>query len=345
MIRRGLTVLAWTIGLSAATTATAEMFGLAGVSGVIWPTDLYAFEQTWTGDIDVAVLGSSSASFGLSPSEIDNCLSSRLDRETTTVNLARAFSTAVVWHTLYRDYLGGKRTPKVLLLGLEPEALNARNHKLAENFSNDTHLRDLPSNLAGARTFREGMGALRPLTRGSESLGLLLAGRDHQEARLRWLMVHHGGGQYCFGSKACSRQNEAFEELQEPRWDRFLEHRLATWAGQRFSTWQGDSGIAWERLVDLVALARSRGTEIVAVNMPLHRLLAESIPTEVDNTYREAMTDLAQQQDFTWHDANKPGWQEARILYVDPGHLNSFGSRMLSDEVCSKVASLLADQN
>ena len=96
--RHGLALLGWLVVFGLLLTAAVDRMGLKYVQGVIWPTDMHTFGlHDGPRSIDVAILGSSRASFDLTPSVIDACLADKLSRPTHTVNLARVFATG---HTM-----------------------------------------------------------------------------------------------------------------------------------------------------------------------------------------------------------------------------------------------------
>ena len=49
-------------------------------------------------------------------------------------------------------------------------------------------------------------------------------GRHDQDDHLRWMMMNHGGGQFCFGSEACERNNQAVKIKVGGRWDTVMSH-------------------------------------------------------------------------------------------------------------------------
>ena len=129
--RRGLAAIAGAALCALFCGIAVEALGLGQVRGIVWPTDLLTFDQIAWGPIDVAVVGSSRASFALSPDAVDDCLEGYLDRPTQTVNLARTYATAWTARGLVEELLDGERAPRVLLLAVGPEFFDEHNHQRA----------------------------------------------------------------------------------------------------------------------------------------------------------------------------------------------------------------------
>ncbi len=121
-------MLGWLLAMLLLLSFATRAAGLKYVQGVIWPSDLNTFRHLPTDvPIDVAILGSSRASFDLPPSALDRCLGEKLGRPTRTVNLARAYANSSTLRSIAADLLVGPRTPKLVLLALEAESLDAHN--------------------------------------------------------------------------------------------------------------------------------------------------------------------------------------------------------------------------
>ncbi len=332
--RAGLGVLLSALLTCLALNLAVDRAGLKYVQGVIWPTDVPAFVQLPEEPIDVAVLGSSRASFGLPPSALDACLSEVLDRPTRSVNLGRTFATAYEAEVLYRELLGGARTPAVLVLAAGPEFFDEYNHRRAAGIAAHAELSDLPENLAYAHGLADVYAALWPLGRGAASAAPYLGGRYDIEARLTWLMLHHDGGQFCYGSPECRRQNREYQQLLSGRWDAVVNRTLPTLAEDRFTPYALGSGLVHRRLLSLLSLAGDRGSEVLLLLLPAHERYTEQVPNAALAAFRDYVTMLEDRYDVTVFDGSSRQLREQRRLYVDPDHLNAEGARRLSEAVC-----------
>lgn len=331
---RGLGVLFWILVFGAVIGAVNDALGLKYMQGVLWPTDLSSFEQLPPDPIDVAILGSSRVALGLSPDAIDGCLGQALGRPTRTVNLARAFSTTFAYDVQARELLSGATAPKVLLLGMDPESMNNFNHQLSLNFSSQGDLADIPDMLRGSHGLVEAVSALRPFTRGAESLALYLGQRHKAEARLRWLMLYHDGGQWCFEGETCAGQNRAYLDLLKLRWDLAVRERMPELAGIRFTRYESDGGLMERRLDRLVARARAQGTQVALVDMPLHEAFVGATPEAVMSAYHASLKRASERLKLPTLTAPAEALRHSRMLYLDPDHLNANGARQFSETVC-----------
>ncbi len=334
---RGLAVLFWLVFLGAGTTAAVDALGLKYVQGIIWPTDLhsYALQQEQRA-LDVAILGSSRASFGLTPAVLDQCLGDRLERPTRTVSLARVFGTGHTMRPLYRDLLHD-HPPKVLVLAIAPEALDDTNPKMATSIAGTASLSDVPRELAEARDLREGVAALRPVVRGAETLPFYLAGRHREEARLQWLMDHHGGGQWCAGSEACDAQNDDLEAVMRGRWDASMRTVLGAVRMQHFGAYVAGEGRVHRAMLDVIEAARADGARVAIVVMPLHEAFAAEIPAAARQRFAATLELLANEHGVAVYRPDVQRWARSRRAWVDPDHLARSASADLSRAVCRDV--------
>ena len=85
----GLRILAWLLTMCIGLSIAVRAAGLKYVQGIIWPTDLHSFRlmEIPPDSVDVVVMGSSRASFAITPSSLDLCLGRELGRPTRTYNL------------------------------------------------------------------------------------------------------------------------------------------------------------------------------------------------------------------------------------------------------------------
>ena len=334
---RGMQIVLWGLAVCLLLYGVQAAAGLKYVQGVVWPTDLYAFEHGVSGPIDVAVLGSSRASFSVSPSAVDLCLSERLGRATQTVNLARTFATARTTEQLSRALLAGERTPRLVVLAVGPEFFNEYNHQTAVSTAANADLQDLPAELLASRGLADVLGALRPLTRGPENLSLFLAGRHEGEAHLRWMMLHHGGGQFCYDEDggACRTNNAAVMNTLRSRWNLMQTSLIPRVREERFTHYAVGDGLVADAEATFLARTAAEGTQVVLARVPLHHTFAAQIPPEVDALFTAHLEALAAQHPHvSLFVPSDPNWPSTRNRFIDPDHLSDDGSKRFSSELC-----------
>ena len=328
----------WTLFWAIATTLSVDALGIRNIQPVIWPTDIYSFERTPEAEIDVAIYGSSRASLDLSPSGLDACLSDGLDRETTSVNLGRSFATGFSTHNLLTSLFEKRTPPKVIILGIGPEFLDETNHRLHLDVGFNSDLDDVPRQLLQSRSISLAFGALRPIVRGAESLAIFTAQRHTKEERLRWMMIHHGGGQYCVGSKACEIQNNSHDSALVGRWDQHLASNVVTAEAERFSEYVTDGPLVGGGLDKFLKWAAEKDIQVGVVVLPFHELYKRQIPMEVRRAFRGKLSALSETYGLRVYDVGAQGWGQKRALYLDTDHLNATGSAQLTQDVCEKLA-------
>ena len=205
--QRGLGVLVLLLAGAVGLTALSDALGLRWAEPQRWPTDLLAFaDLPMPTRPAVVIVGSSRASMALIPGELERCGGAAPADPTSpqVYNLGRAFTTLIEVEQLSRGLLSGARAPRVLLVALDPEAIDANNPKRAGALRGGLALAEVPGALGRARGLRDGLAALRTLTRGPEALLRVASGRHRADPRLGWLMRSEGGGQWCTGSPACA---------------------------------------------------------------------------------------------------------------------------------------------
>ncbi len=336
--RRGLALLAWIAGLGLLATSITDRMGLKYVQGVIWPTDLHTLGLRQTPrQLDVAILGSSRASFDLTPAVIDTCLAKNLGRPTTTVNLARVFATGHTMAHLYDDLLAHD-PPKVVVVGVTAEALDDTNPMMRASVLGSAGVDDIPSELLAAQSLPQAVAALRPVVRGAETLPFFLAQRHLEEPRLRWIMDHHGGGQWCSGSPACDAQNRNLERVLARRWDRSLMD-LPRIGAERFADYNAASGRAIDGLVHLIQAAQAANVAVVLLELPLHQRFQDEVPPQATDAYEKAITTLAESHKVPLYRPETERWVTSRRSWVDTDHLGRLASAELSRMLCRDVLS------
>lgn len=335
--RRGLAIALWALLGCLFLYGVQDAAGLKYVQGVIWPTDIYTFQRAIDGPIDVAVVGSSRASFAVSPSRMDACLAERGVAGTQTVSLARTFATAKTADQLRRDLLAGERTPQVLVLAVGPEFFNEHNHQSHESTAANTDLSGIPAALGQARGLQSALAALRPLTRGVENIAIFLTRRHETEDHLRWMMLHHGGGQFCYDSEACSDSNKAIRTTMRSRWDLVQRNLIPQVGEERFARYAVGDGRVHDALRETLRWAKANDVEVVLAHVPLHTTFQAQIPPAVRKRLGAYLADLAPRYDVTRFTPSSSRWPTTRSLYTDADHLSAIGSRRFTDELCKEV--------
>ena len=336
--RRGLSLLILFVLGVLGVSAVTEASGLKYVQNLVWPSDIYAFQTAVDGPLDVVVMGSSRASFGISPTRLDLCLEDELGRETRSVSLARVYSTGLTWNKLARYTLTDDKIPRVLVIGVTPEAFNDHNHKNDMIYAHEGEMLDVPRMLQASESGEDVLGSLAPLARGPETLALMLSGRFDNEARLRWLMLHERGGQFCSGDPACGDQNQAFEDLQDYRWAKWAVQREQLLSVERFSNFEAGKGLHHEQLLELLAWADGNGVTVMLVNMPLHPAFFQQVPPETYMAYSEYLWLLSREHGLPTFDGNLTDWRDDKDHWLDPDHLGRTGAMRFSDELCQAIA-------
>jgi hypothetical protein len=329
--RKGLLVIAWGVAIAALVTAVVDAIGLKYAQRFVWPTDTYAFEHGRFDAIDVAMIGSSRVGFDLSPTALDACLAEELGRPVVSVNLARRFATAFSVEMVAKDLLRGDHRPKVLLFGVEPEAMNARNHQSADNTPNHASLARIPSALLAARSWPDLSGALRTLGRGPENLAAYVAGASDTDPRLRWSMLYQRGGAWCFGSDACVQQNEIMMRAEGLRWDLRVAEWIPHIREERFTHFGLGTGINHDALLRLVEWARANDVTLAMIDMPLHPIFRNEIPDTIESDYAAYLDAFSKDADVPLY---RPVVDPAREAWIDPDHLSDAGALALSNAVC-----------
>ncbi len=335
--RHGLAIIAWLLVFCAISYWMVAWAHLKYVQGVIWPTDIYAFQRTDFGTLDVAIMGASRASFGLSPSALDQCLTRKLGRQTTSVNLARNSSPIWASNKLVHDLLNDEKTPRVIVLALGPESVDETTPLWAQLVRDFGDLGDIPMGLARARGLSDLLMALRPLVRGPENLALFLSGRFASDRHLRWMMLHHGGGQYCYGNPQCQKNNENISGSLPPWGSKKAMARMARKIHNHFQSYEVGTGEMNRAMLDILDWSQERGVKVALVDMPLHRIYAERIPFQARRAYRSYIDRLAQEHHLPILHSDNPSWLDNRNRFVDPDHLNQTGAYILSNAVCRSL--------
>lgn len=335
--RHAAAILGWVLVLVGVALGASRALGLKYAQEIVWPTALYTFSQMPAEPIDVAVVGSSRASFGLSPSAIDACLEDGLGRPTHTVNLSRVYASMTTEAIVARDLLVDQRAPEIVVFEVAPEILNSLHHDRGLNFAWNAGLSDLGACLWAVPGIDRIGTCARPLVRGVENLAEHLSRQVRNDDHLSWMMLHHGGGQFCYGSPDCATHNLAYTERLKRRWGNRMRRTIPTLRQDRFSEVEIGSGLAMDYLREAITTAEERGSTVVLVNMPVHTVYQEQIPRQVIADFRRAVSTV----DAAFYDANSPTWQQRRRergrMWIDPDHLGPNGAKELSEQVCREV--------
>ena len=335
----GLRILAWLLTLCIGVSLAVRAAGLKYVQGIIWPTDLHSFQlmDIPADSVDVVIMGSSRASFAITPTSLDICLEQELERPTRTYNLARTFATARSAHRLSQDLLTEDREPRALVLAIGPEFFDESNHRTAPDLRAHIDLEDIPLEATHVSSLEEFFALTRPLADGVERASLYLAQR-HNDAHLRWMMTHHRGGQFCETAdprspdgEACSENNRAIVELLNNEWygARFME--------ERFADYEVGTGPVHQHMLQLIEWTRSRDIRLIIVEVPLHRDFLDEIPPDIMDRYRSYLDALVETHGIPVFRSPDTSWAKTRSRFLDPDHLNAGGSQRFSREICQAL--------
>jgi hypothetical protein len=318
-------------------TALSDALGLRWAEPQRWPTDLLAFaDLPMPTRPAVVIVGSSRASLALIPGEIERCGGAAApDPNAPQIyNLGRAYTTLIEVEQLARGLLGGPRAPHVLLVALDPEAIDAHNPRRPGALRGGLALLDVPGALVEARGLRAGLATLRTLTRGPEALVHVAAGRHRADPRLRWLMRAEGGGQWCTGSPACVEQNLSFKEVMGDSWERVEREVLPDWQAAQAPDWAPGAGPIGEAWAGLRAWAGENDVEIVVVELPFSEVWRAAAPPAVWADYAGWIDENVVQQDVPLY-REPAGRKSRRADWLDPDHMSDLGATGFSRRVCA----------
>lgn len=332
--RRARALVMWIVVWLGLAGGFSKLAGLKYAEVSAWPTDLYSFQHGPDSPVDVAILGSSKVSFGVPADLMATCVDrAGATRSPRVVNLGRMFATAWSAWRVTRDLLV-EQPPRMLIIGLEPEFLDDNNPRLVEVVPTAAELEDLPD-LAPLALRWSGLVALaRAGTRGAEHLSAYTFGATI-DARLRWLMLGHGGGQWCY-SAACQEPTRERWRLDYPMWSSRLKSEIPNMGTERFGASSLGDGVSGRALDDLLVWAEGAGVTVVATRTPTHRRFFEQIPAAVEAAYQARVADLQRRGLRIW-EPDQADYADEREYFVDPEHLNPPGARIFATELCSKL--------
>ncbi|GDX82639.1 hypothetical protein LBMAG42_44500 [Deltaproteobacteria bacterium] len=339
---RGFQVLAWTATFLTLAGVATEALGLKYVQEVEWPTDLFATAALRRpAGIDVAIVGSSRSHYGFAPTAIDACLSARLNRPTQTVSSNRLAASTYATDIVARDLFSGERAPRVLVIEVAPESLNANHFELDYNVASSADVRDVPECVAAAVSGPPALAACaRPLVRGVENLAFFLHRPLTEHDHVTWMALFAGGGQYCFGTPACEARNAEYDQRHAGRWQTRIERVLPKVRAERFVDYQVGSGLPSAHFVAMLDRARADGVTPLVVNLPVSATYQAEVPVEAYAAYLAWVAPTTAAHGGRFLNLNMPDWQE-RPEYLDPDHLNGKGALRLSQRLCDEVADSL----
>ncbi len=339
---RGFAILGWIAAFVAIADLAAEALHLKYIQEVEWPTDVFA-ASTLDRDhpIDVGIVGSSRSHYGLAPTAIDACLSQRLGRATHTVSANRLAASTYATDILARDLFTGARLPKVLVIEVAPESLNANHFELDYNVASSADVRDVPECVAAAVLGPPTLSTCaRPLVRGVENLAFLLHRSVTEHRHITWMTLFAGGGQYCFGTPECEARNTDYDQRHAGRWQTRIDRVLPKVRTERFVDYAVGAGLPSVHFVAMLDRARAQGVATLVVNLPVSAAYQAEVPSDATAVYLDWVGHTTAQHGGRFLNLNELDWQ-VRSEYVDPDHLNSKGALRLSQRLCAEVADSL----
>jgi hypothetical protein len=316
-----------------------DQLGLKYVQEVEWPTDLATLDALDRQAPDVAIVGSSRSHYGLPPSALDLCLGDALGHPTETLAGNRLAASLYAADAVARDLFDGPRAPRVLVVEVAPESLNANHFQLDYNVASSADVADIPACLADGRP--SWSACARPLVRGVENLAFYLHRPWTDREHVEWMALFHGGGQYCYDNEACLARNNTYDRGHSERWDTRVKRVLPHVRSERFANYEVGTGLPSARFVALLRRARAAGSTVVVVNMPVSETYAAEMPAEAVAAFSAWVTATTAAEGARYFDYDTEEWRGARERFLDPDHLNATGARMLTDRLCAGVVDAL----
>lgn len=336
---RLMRVLAGIFGLLGLAHLLSGAAGLKHLGPVRWPTDLYAAGLLAEGDVDLLILGSSRAAFGLAPTAIDPCLAERLGRPAVSWSWSRANASLWSQRLVGRAALQRLR-PRVVVIEVAPEMMSPHHYEQAWNAVTEADLVDVPGCLAGAFDAATVGACFFPAVRPLDNLARTFERRPSAPPQLRWMAVHARGGQFCFGSPACAAHNARFEERLRFRWDDRLAEVIPKVRSERFVDYRVGSPHT-DAMLALLAELRAVGATPLLLRMPVHAVYAAEIPAAAEAEFSAYLAGLQRETGAALLDADG-WWRDARERFHDPDHLSPAGAEALSAALCAAAAPLIA---
>jgi hypothetical protein len=331
--RRAGGIAGWIVALLLGFAFVADQRGLHWIQAVEWPTDLYTLGRLQAEPIDVAVVGTSRSHYGLPPSAIDLYLSRALGRRTRSVGLNRLTASAYTEDIVARELLTAS-PPKVLVVEVAPETLNAHHFEQDYNIGGSIQARDVPECLATARSTTRLATCSRPLFRGVENVAHLLARPFGDHAHITWMATYEGGGQYCYEDDACRARNAAYDERAQGRWQSRMDTVIPEVRAQRFTDYQIREGLGIDHFRALLDRETARGVHVVVVNLPVAAVYQAEVPEAVYAEFLSVMHDELHPRGVPFVDLNTPAMQADRDAFLDPDHLNRVGAERITRALC-----------
>lgn len=336
--RRLIRVLGALVALLLWAQLLSRAAGLKHLGPVRWPTDLYAAALLDEGELDLLILGSSRAAFGLAPTAIDPCLSGALGRPARSWSWSRANASLWSQRLVAREALRRLR-PRLVVVEVAPEMMNPRHYEQAWNAVTEAEVEDIGACLQGAFDAATVGACFFPLVRPLDNLARTFERAPSAPPQLRWMALHARGGQFCFGSPACVAHNARFEERLRFRWDDRLAEVIPKVRAERFRDYRVGPPHT-DAMLALLAEIEAVGARPLLLRMPVHAVYAEQIPTEAEAEFSAYLSSLRAQTGAPLLDAGG-WWSTERARFHDPDHLSPAGAEALSGALCAAAAPLL----
>ncbi|MFT4976066.1 MAG: hypothetical protein ACI8S6_001961 [Myxococcota bacterium] len=325
--QRALSVTVWIVVLVVASGLVAHHQGLDHLPASSWPTDRFTYDALYPETPDLLLVGSSRLAFGAVPKMLGECAS-----VPTAASLTQNYGSVVSSAILLREAVAAGGTPEVVVFEVSPEVVSASSPYLTDNLRQSATWHDLGPCVAATNSSAMLSACLRPLVAGLDGLGRYLSGRHRADPHSRWMMQHHGGGQYCFDGPTCKQSNAAVVAGLKQQWDRRAEE-LPELIASYYKDYALGVGLGHRYLEQSIALARQEGFSLLLLNMPVHDSYQDLIPEEAYARYQEYLASL-EGGPVTVIDANRPQLRRDKRLFIDPDHLRPAGARKLTRQLC-----------
>ena len=302
-----------------------RIFGLS-----FWQPDntsvfsIYAFQHS-AETADIVLLGSSRVMRGLSPLVMGKEIFRRTGRRQCIFNLGQSAGFIRISYVILRDVLKGKRTPKLIVLGVDTRGLNSNNDLGHHYFKYYASQLDILGFLIEADFFGREDPRLQGTLRNASSL-LWLVGRNPFQSKYREQLASltESKGFVPRDGKGLVHMNE---NERRRRIDHVRERLLADYAIEE----ENDRAF---RL--FISLCKKRGIRLIVVNMPVHPDFMRAYDDNQYETFLKYVDGICAQHGIRFVNLqNEP-------IPLDDGDFGNYDH--LSTEGAEKVSTYLAGE-
>jgi hypothetical protein len=291
---------------------------------------LSAWAEQWANEpIDLLVLGSSKARFGINVTRVSAALAEEGVGDLGAFNLAQPAAGSVRNAALLRDLIERRGCPSVIVLEVSPLGLHPEGiwWRLLGDYAT---LRDLAVLAPDLGTLEHADGYLSASTRGFERFYDYLARRPDSDDVERELSRR--GSQYNARPRSFPRLERDLE-LAPP-----TEPPGQRGAGRQLFELRASPARALEELTDS---ARRCSARLVLLSMPTATALSRTATTHREEQLRSELGAFARRNEISFLDYNLVDLGLESANFRDWTHLNYEGAELLSDHLARQVLSPL----